>query len=87
MEILRPNLEGESCTAKQPLPVEYKVAALLLRLASGDGYWSISELLGIGESPCCQMAFEAACAVMAQFGQLVSRERYGERLASVQKAF
>lgn len=67
--------------------MELKVAALLKRLASGDENKSIYELLGIGESTCCQVAYEAACAVMSQLGHLVLRERYAQRLPSVQAEF
>lgn len=87
VELLRPRLQGEGCNAKKPLAVELKVAALLKQLASGDEYKGISELLGIGETTCCYVAYQAACAVLSELRYLVSRERYAERLPSIQAAF
>lgn len=87
VDLLRPRLEIKGCNVKKPLAMELMVAALLKRLASGDEFKGISELLGIGETTCCRVAFEAACAVMSALGHLVSREHYVERLPSIQAAF
>ena len=84
---LSPLLLGVGCNAKAPLSVEYKLAAFLLRVSSGDTFKMISELLGIGRTTAIWHCWMVAQAIVQVYKSLVNKANYERSLNDIQNQF
>lgn len=80
-------LAETGCNAKEPLSVEFKVAAYFLRMSTGASFRHISELLGIGVSTAIWHCWTVAQAVVQVYGHLVCETRYERSLGAIQEQF
>lgn len=84
---LSPMLAGVGCNVKEPLSVEYKVAAYFLRMSTGASFSLISELLDIGVSTASWHCWKVPEAIVHVYGHLISASRYERSLGAIQEQF
>lgn len=63
-DILRPHLQRQMTTFRNPVPVEQRVALCIWRLATNVGFQTISHLFGIGQSTAVTIANDVASAIV-----------------------
>lgn len=84
---LSPLLAGTGCNFKEPISVEFKVAAYFLRMSTGASFRHISELLGIGFSTAIWHCWMVAQALVHVYRHLISEARYDRSLEAIQVQF
>lgn len=63
-DILRPHLQRQLTTFRNPVPVEQRVAIGIWRLATNVGFQTISHLFGIGQSTAVTIANDVASVIV-----------------------
>lgn len=86
-DILRPHLQRQLTTVRNPVPVEQRVAIGIWRLATNVGFQTISHLFAIGQSTAVTIANDVASAIVSKMLPLYIKTPSGEEFKLIIQGF